>query len=159
MTLEDGLVKDGLSYRADLFTINTLAAIYTYGSLVWLVFLVAVAINSVRARPIKKTKQRDYELLHTGFDRQLSYSARDSMMSSRSGLEKRSRADSSLSGNSQIDKSQQSAKPKKSNEETASSKLMGSAEEKASEKDKTGSSGKSANRTAKDVNESSKKVI
>ncbi|KAJ1348567.1 hypothetical protein KIN20_003899 [Parelaphostrongylus tenuis] len=49
---------------------RTDTSIYTFGSLLWLVLMICVATSSLRARPIRKSKLKEYELLHTESNRQ-----------------------------------------------------------------------------------------
>ncbi|WKX98389.1 hypothetical protein Q1695_013797 [Nippostrongylus brasiliensis] len=64
MGANDGLAKDGLSYRSDTFSMTWVTFIYTFGSAFWLVLVVILTINNLRAYPIIMKKQKDYELLH-----------------------------------------------------------------------------------------------
>ncbi|KAK6744667.1 hypothetical protein RB195_011404 [Necator americanus] len=72
MTSKDGLAKDGLSYRSDIFTMDILTAIYVYACILWIVLLITVIFNSIHTRPVKQKKQKDFELLHVSSDRQKS---------------------------------------------------------------------------------------
>ncbi|KAK6013698.1 hypothetical protein OSTOST_20982, partial [Ostertagia ostertagi] len=71
--------------------------IYTYGSILWLLLLILVAINHFRAYPVKKSKVKDYELLHTESEsrrkspRSMSYRDSKSFESDREEWERRSK--------------------------------------------------------------------
>ncbi|KAK6744668.1 hypothetical protein RB195_011404 [Necator americanus] len=84
MTSKDGLAKDGLSYRSDIFTMDILTAIYVYACILWIVLLITVIFNSIHTRPVKQKKQKDFELLHVSSDRQKSGTAPMSYTDSKS---------------------------------------------------------------------------
>ncbi|RCN42578.1 hypothetical protein ANCCAN_11439 [Ancylostoma caninum] len=74
MSIEDGLAKDGLSYRSDHFSMDILIAIYVYGSILWVALLIAIIVNNIHTRPAKVRRQKDFELLHVVSERPKSHS-------------------------------------------------------------------------------------
>ncbi|EYC03968.1 hypothetical protein Y032_0090g2340 [Ancylostoma ceylanicum] len=84
MTIEDGLAKDGLSYRSDHFRMDILIAIYVYGSILWVALLIAIVVNNIHTRPGKVKKQKDFELLHVVSERPKSHSGRMTYVDSKS---------------------------------------------------------------------------
>ncbi|CAJ0597323.1 unnamed protein product [Cylicocyclus nassatus] len=70
MSTGNGLSKDGLSYRSDIYAMDLLIKIYVYGSILWVALIITIIVNNIRTRPIRPKKEKIYEKLHTYSKRQ-----------------------------------------------------------------------------------------
>ncbi|KAL6726159.1 hypothetical protein Aduo_008161 [Ancylostoma duodenale] len=117
MSIEDGLAKDGLSYRSDHFSMDILIAIYVYGSILWVALLIAIIVNNIHTRPAKVKRQKDFELLHVVSERPKSHSGRMTYVDSksfRSDREKWEKSKSSSLGSAEYSQ-EASMEPTKTN--------------------------------------------